>query len=104
VFGWSFLADVYIKPNMESDAPLNKGSTKDSRSITNWVLTFLVFPPKSTICVITLLRGSFLSWDKRPVILYQVYCCIRIPLISARAIVESRVKFYYKKRIRIPWS
>jgi hypothetical protein len=104
VFGWSLLADVYIKPNMESDAPLSKGSTKDSRSITNWVLIFLVFLPKSTICIITLLRGSFLSWDKRPVILYRVYCCIRIPLISTRTIVESRVKFYYRRRIRIPWS
>jgi hypothetical protein len=98
------LADVYIKPNMENDAPLSKGSTKNSRSITNWVLTFFVFPPKSTICVITLLRGSFLSWDKRPVIFYQVYCCIRIPLISARTIVESRIKFYCRRWIRIPWS
>jgi hypothetical protein len=70
MFGWAFLADVNINPNMESDAPLSKDSTKYSHSITNWILTFLMLPPKSAISVITFLRGSLLSWNKRPVILY----------------------------------
>jgi hypothetical protein len=104
MFGWAFLADVDINPYMESDAPLSKDSTKYSHPITNWILTFLILPPKSTISVIAFLRGSFLSWNKRPIILYQVYSRVRIPLISPRAITKPGIKFYRRRRFRGPLS
>ena len=90
MFGWTFLADVNINPNMES-----KDSAKKNRSITNWILTFFMLLLKSIISIIIFLRGSFLSWNKKPVILYRVYCRIRNPPISLRAITKPRIKFHY---------
>jgi hypothetical protein len=100
----SFLTYVYINPDVKNNAPLSKGSVENSNTITNWILTLLMLPPESMISVITLLRCSHFSGDKRPIILHQVYSHIRIPLVSPRTIAKSGIKLHSRRWFRYPLS
>jgi hypothetical protein len=104
MLGRSFLAYVHINPDVKSNALLSKGSAENSSTITNWILILLMLPPESMISVITLMRCSHFSRDKRPVILHQVYSRIRIPLVSPRTIAESRIKLYSRRWFKCPLS
>jgi hypothetical protein len=100
----SFLAYVHINPDVKSNAPLSKRSTKNSGSITNWILTFLVLPPESMISIITFLRCSLFSKNKRPIILHRVYSRIKILLMSPRTIAKSGIKLNNRRWFICPLS
>jgi hypothetical protein len=100
----AFLAYVHINPDVKSNAPLSKGSAENSSTKTNWIFTLLMLPPKLMISVITLLRCSLFSRDKRPIIFHQVYSRIRIPLVSPRTIAKSGIKLYNRRWFRCPLS
>jgi hypothetical protein len=100
----SFLAYVHINPDVKGNTPLSKGSAENSSTKTNWILTLSMLPPKSMISIITLLRGSLFSRNKRPVIFHRVYSRIRIPLMSPRTITKSGIKLYSRRWFRCPLS